>query len=210
MDYEKKLNLFQDLVFFSHRLPDLKGLYIYNPPKESADLNAFLDDCVPAKLGLFAIQCCGDYANASFYIDSLSKAVSVVSKQVYFERFKFSAADLQQLVRAARNAEQIVFYYCSIDLEDALDFGAKVKYNTESLSIDCKNTLIKVDGDKKDFSNFSKVVDAIAKSGLKTSLTKIYIGWSEASVVAEAQRLLSVKGMKHISVDGGSIARITS
>ena len=135
MNYEKDLNLLKDLVFFSHRLPDLKGLYIYNPPKESADLNAFLDDCVPAKLELFAVECYYNQdANASFYIDSLSKAVGVVEKQVYFKDFRFSAADLQKLVRAARNAEQIMFSCCSIDLEDALDFGAKVKYNTESLS----------------------------------------------------------------------------
>ena len=210
MTNKNEFKLFQDLVFFSHRLPDLKGLYICNPPKESADLNAFLDDCVPTKLELLAVECFSDYANASFYIDSLSKAVSAVAKQVYLEHLKFTAADLQKLVRAARNAEQIVFNYCSIDLEDELDFGAKVKYNTESLSINCYNTLIKVDGDKKDFSNFSKVVDAIAKSGLNSSLTKIYIDWSNESVVAEAQRLLSVKGMKHISVNGGSIARITS
>ena len=94
------------------------------------------------------------------------------------------------------------FEIVRFDFEDALDFGAKVKYNTESLSFNCFNTLIKVDGDKKDFSNFSKVVDAIAKSGLKRSLTKIYIGWNDASVVEEAQRLLSVKGMTHISING--------
>ena len=209
MNDEKKLKLIQDLVFFSHRLPDLKGLRINIPSNDSADLNAFLDDCIPAKLELLSAYCNKDI-NASFYIDSLSKAVCVVEKQVYLESFKFSAADLQNLVRAACNAEQIMFTCCSYDFEDTLDFGAKVKYNTESLSFNCYNTLIKVDGDKKDFSNFSKVVDAIAKSGLKSSLTKIYIDWSNESVVAEAQRLLSVKGMKHISVNGGSIARITS
>ena len=133
MNDKNDKKLFQDLVFFSHRLPDLKGLRIYKPPEGSADLNAFLDDCVPAKLELFAIDCDG-YTNASFFIDSLSKAVGVVAKQVYLESFKFSAADLQKLIRAARNAEQIVFSYCQIDFEDALDFGAKVKYNTESLS----------------------------------------------------------------------------
>ena len=83
MNDEKKLKLFQDLVFFSRRLPDIKGLYIYNPPEESADLNAFLDDCVPAKLGLLAIECYYKDTQASFYIDSLSKAVGVVAKQVY-------------------------------------------------------------------------------------------------------------------------------
>ena len=202
MNDPKNLNLLKDLVFFSHRLPDLKGIHISIPSKESADLNAFLDDCVPAKLELFAIQCCGAYTNASFYIDSLSKAVGAVAKQVYLCYLKFTAADLQKLVRAACNAEQIAFWNCQIDFEDALDFGAKVKYNTESLSFNCFNTLIKVDGDKKDFSNYSKVVDAIAKSGLKSSLTKIYIGWNDASVVEEAQRLLSVKGMTHISING--------
>ena len=197
-------------MFFSHKLPDLKGLNVYNPPKESADLNAFLDDCVPAKLGLFAVECAGGYINASFYIHSLSKVVGVVAKQVYVGRFKFSAADLQKLVRAACKAKEIALDTCSFDFEDSLDFGAKVKYNTESLSIDCKNILIKEDGDKKDFSKFSKVVDAIAKSGLKSSLTKIYINWNDAFVIAEVQKMLSAKGMVHISVDKDYIRRITS
>ena len=148
--------------------------------------------------------------NVNFYIDSLSKAVGVVSKQVYLERFKFSSADLQKLVRSACNSEQIVFDNCRFDLEDVLDFGTDIHYNTESLSIDCKNNLITNKGLHQDFSNFSKVVDAIAMSGLKHSLTKIYIKREDYNVVAEAQRLLNAKGMKHISVNEKSIQRTTS
>ena len=49
-------------------------------------------------------------------INLLSETVAAVTKEVFIQCFEFSAADLQQLIRAACNAERIVFLFVFIAL----------------------------------------------------------------------------------------------
>ena len=149
--------------------------------------------------------------DTSLYIDSLWNAVGAVSKQVYLSGFLLSTAMLQQIVRAARNTRQVVFDACSIDCSAELSFGSKVEYKTKYLSFqrcgDTQNQDLNTSW-IYDPSEFSKIIEAIAKSGLKQSLAKIYIGGNQTLNSEEVQELLNGKGMDQISAVGETIERM--
>ena len=79
--------LLKDIVTSKLKLPNLKGIRIAYISKENPDLNSFLSDCIPDKIEILAINYSAyDYTgiNSKFYIDSLSRAASVATKEVYF------------------------------------------------------------------------------------------------------------------------------
>ena len=117
--------------------------------------------------------------------------------------FEFSAAELQQFVRAFCNAERIVFHRCSVRCSSALDFGSKLKFNTNYLSFQLWGNTdfneLKTDW-MSDPSCFSHIVDAIGSSGLRHSLAKLNIRLNSTLDKAKVEELLKAKGLAHISV----------
>ena len=166
---------------FKLRLPDIKRIQICNISDSDSDLvNSFLN-WTPSHLKILYIYHYAPSGTPIKYkldINSLSKAVAAVTKEVYISCFEFSAADLQQLIRAACNAERIVFYLCSVHCSSALDFGATIEYNTNFLGFDRwgDTSCRELETDWKTApSCFSHIVDAIDNSELRHSLTKLNI-----------------------------------
>ena len=187
-------------------MPDIKRIRIDQVSDSDSDLNNFFDNWCPTNFKLLWINY--GYISltpikANFYTSSLFKAVGSATKEVYIQFFEFRVEDLQQFVKAACNAERIIFCGCSIHCSAALDFGTNLIYKTKYLSFQqCgDNNLKDLTTDwKTDSSAFSHIVDAIAKSGLRHSLTKLSIYYNETLDQAKVEWLLSEKGITNITV----------
>ena len=188
------------------RLPDIKRIEIFCYSDSDKDLvNSFLN-WTPDHLKILCIHHSapeGSPIKHKLGINSLSKTVAAVTREVFISCFEFSAADLQQFIRAACNAERIVFYLWSVHCSSALDFGAKIEYNTSYLGFDCWGNTdwegLTTDW-KADPFYFSHIVDAIGSSGLRRSLTKLGIYSNHALKQQEVQEQLNAKEMEHIKV----------
>ena len=196
----------RDCVTSRLRLPDLKGIRIGYISDADSDVSSFLSDCTPARLELLAINWSthnNTGIKSKFYINAFSKAARRTKKEVYFYWIDFNAEDLQTSVRAASNAERIVFNFCSIHCSSGLDFGADLSYYTKFLSFQhCGRTDYeeRTTDWKVDPSRFSLVVDAIGSSGLRISLEKLSIAYNSTLSVSKMQMELDEKNMSHISV----------
>ena len=202
----KQKALLNDIKTSDLKLPDIKRIKIDSVSDSDADLSCFLSNCTPNQLKYLCINdstTAKTLINSKIDINSLSKAVAAVTKEIYIRLYEFSAADLQQFVRAACNTERIIIQRCSIHCSSALDFGPKLKYNTNFLSFQywgvTDHTELTTDW-KTDPSCFSHIVDAIGSSGLRHSLTKLSIRNNPTLDKAKVQDMLNVKGMAHISV----------
>ena len=198
--------MISDYVTSKLRLPDLKGIQIDYISDADKDLVSFLSYCIPSCLCLLTIN---SYVSSfsgiksKFYIDAFSKAASMTTNGVYFNCIDFSAEDLQTVIRAAHNAEVIVFNCCCIHCSSDLDFGADLNYNTTFLSFQLWGSMDfeeRTTDWKTNPQSFSLIIEAIGKSGLKTSLQKLGIDDNETLSVSNVQEELNAKGMSHISV----------
>ena len=187
-------------------MPDLNGIRIDNISDADADLASFLSDCTPARLKLLVVNYPannGTGIKSKFYVNAFSKAAARMTKEVYFQCIDFSAEDLQTIVRAARNAERIVFHFCCIHCSSGLDFGANLSYNTKFLSFQSWGSTdykVRKTDWKADPSKFSLIVDAISNSGLKASLEKLNIYSNQTLSASNVQENLNAKCMSHITV----------
>ena len=198
--------LFKDIESSNLRLPDIKRIRIDYVSDSDTYLSDFFENCTPNQ---FKFLCINYYSVAEtsvkskIDIKSLSKAVAAVSKEVFIRMYEFSAADLQQFVRAACKAERIIIHRCSVQSSGALDFGSELKYNTKFLSFQTWGFAVfkelRTDW-LSDPSCFSNIVDAISNSGLRDSLSKLSIYYNETLEKAKVQELLNAKGMAHIKV----------
>ena len=202
----KQKALLKDIETSNLTLPDIKRIRIDYVSDSDADLSSFLSNCIPNQ---FKFLCINNPTNNStsikskIDIKSISKAVAAVTKEIHIRLYEFSAADLQQFVRAACNAERIVIQRCSVHCSSSLDFGSKIKYNTSFLSFQSwgDNSYKELTTNWiTDPSCFSNIVDAIGGSGLRHSLTKLGIGSNPTLDKAKVQGLLNAKWMTHISV----------
>ena len=192
--------LLKDIETSNLRLPEIKRIRIENISDSDTNLSSFFENCTPNQLKFLSIN----YTTTSIIlikskicIKSLSKAVVAVTKEIYIRLYEFSAADLQQFVRAACNAERIVFQRCSVHCSPSLDFGSDLKYNTKFLSfqvwgnIDYKELTTDWISDP---SCFSHIVDAIGCSGLRRSLSKLSICSNQTLDKTKMQVLPECKG----------------
>ena len=127
----------KDCVSSKISLPDLRGIQIDHISDADADLANFLSNCTFACFQMLEVnRNANDFTGikSKFYVDAFSEAATRIAKIVYFNCIDFSSKDLQTVVRAASNAEQIVFNLCSIHCSSGLDFGADLSYNTKFLS----------------------------------------------------------------------------
>ena len=187
-------------------MPDIKRIKIDYVSDSDADLSNFFANCTPNQLKFLCIN----YAtftdtliDSKIDINSLSKAVSAVTKEFYIRLYEFSTADLRQLVRAACNSERIIIHRCSVHCTSALDFGSELKFNTNFLSFQCWGSNFYKELTTEWMSEpscFSHIVDAIGNCGLRHSLTKLSISWNDTLDKIRVQKLLNEKEMTHISV----------
>ena len=202
----KQKALLNDIKTSNIKLPDIKRIKIDNVSDSDADLSCFLSNCTPNQFKYLCINystTAGTLIKSKIDINSLSKTVAAVTKEIHIRLYEFSAADLQQFIRAACNTERIIIQRCFVHCSSALDFGSKLKYNTNFLSFqlwgDTGFTELTTDW-KTDPSCFSHIVDAIGSSGLRHSLTKLSIARNQTLDKAKVQDMMNVKGMAHISV----------
>ena len=206
----------KDWVTSRQRLPVLKGIRIDYIWDADADLASFLNDCTPIRLQLLAVNyLTNSYTGikSKFYVDAFSEAAKRTKKEVYFRCIDFRAIDLQTVVRAAHNAERIVFNFCCIHLSSGLDFGADISYKTKFLSFQHwgSTSYKKRTTDwKVDPSSFSLIIDAIRSSGLRASLKELSIAFNPTLSVSKVKKELNSKGMSHISVVEESQGPLTS
>ena len=187
-------------------MPDLNKIQINYISDADANIASFLNDCTPAHLRLLAVNW---YSNnntgikSEFYINSLLKAVSKVTKEVYFWCFDFSTINLEQIIKAAHNSERLVFRFCCIHCSTDLDFELICEYNTKFLSFECwgqTDNMVRTTDWKTDPSCFENIVDAIKNSDLKDSLQKVSIDYNQTLSKEKVQELFNSKGMSHITV----------
>ena len=198
--------MMRDCVASKLSLPDLNGIQINYISDADADLEEFLSKCTPAHLQEFWVNLLSNSwigIKSKFYIDAFSEAARRTVKKVCFGNIDFSAKDLQTVVRAAHNTEQIEFYSCCIHCSSGLDFGADLNYKTKVISFESwGNTDYKerTTDWKKDPSKFSLIVDAISGCGLKDSLQELLICDNQTLTASKVQTELDEKGMSNISV----------
>ena len=196
----------KDCVASKYRLPDIQGIQIDCISDADADLASFLSNCTPDHIKSLKVN--NNWKSkigikSKFYVEGFSKAVERTSELVYFGCIDFSAEDLQTIIRAAHNVEKIVFYFCCIHCSSDLDFGTDLSYKTKVISFwgwgstDCEE---RTTDWKLEPSSFSLIVDAIASSGLKSSLQEINIECNQTLDASEIQAELNEKGMSSISV----------
>ena len=197
-------------------LPDLKGIGIDNISDANTDLINFLSDCIPSSLKLLAINSNRNSSigiKSKFYVDAFSEAARRTIKEVYFSCIDFNMEDLQIVIRAAYNAERIVFYFCDIHCTSDLDFGADLSYNTKFLSFQgwgSTSNKERTTDWKVDPSKFSLIIDAISRSGLRASLLKLSIAYNETLSLSKIQKEMNEKGISHISVVEENPSPLTS
>ena len=204
----------KDWVTSKLRLPNLNGIRIDCISDADADLANFLSYWITIRLQKLEINLSPKSwigIKSKFYVDAFSEAARRTTGRVYFRCIDFSAEDFQTVVRAAHNAEEIVFSCCCIHCSSDLDFGGSIKYYTKVLSFDNWGSTYSKERTtdwKADPSTFSFIVDAIGSSGLKDSLTKLNIRGNMTLSVSKVQEEIDAKGMSHISVVEESFDRL--
>ena len=138
-----------------------------------------------------------------FYIDSISKAIKSVQKEIYLSCFEIKETDLEQIIKSASEWERLILRFSDIHCSKKLDFGVSSKFKIKFLSfVSCGNTGTK--DRKSDWkttpSCFKNIVEAISKSGLRDSLEQVDIGYNQTLKKDKVQAMFNELGMSHISV----------
>ena len=202
----KQKYLLTDLVSSKLKLPNIRRIEIDSISDGNKELNSFFQNWVPSKLDLLSVNY---YHNTNagikmdFYIDSISKAMKSVQKEIYLFCFEINEPELEQIIKSSSNWERLILCYSDIHCSKKLDFGVSDKYKIKFLSFAyCGN--INYSYRKSDWKStpscFKNIVEAISKSGLKDSLEQVDI-WSNTTLNKdEVQAMFNELGMSHVSV----------
>ena len=206
MNEAKQRSLLTDLISSKIRLPNIKKIKIDYVSEENKELNSFFKNWVPSKLDFLwvnHISSSNTGIKIGFYIDSISKAIKSVSKEIYLECFEMKESELEQIIKSASNWERLILQNGDIHCSKKLDFSVSSKYKINYLSFKyCGNTYSK--DRKTDWistpSSFRNIVSAISRSGLKDSLQQVNIAANDTLDEDEVQARFNELGMPHISV----------
>ena len=206
MDDTKQKSLLTDLGSSKLRLPKIKKIKIDNISYGNKELNSFFQNWVPSKLDLLLVNYNFNTRTAikmNLYIDSISKAVKSVEKEIFLNCFEIKEAELEQIIKSASNWERLILDYWDIHCSKRLDFSVSAKYKIKFLGFaECGGTYFKER--KTDWittpSCFKNIVEAISKSGLKESLQEVDIYQNQTLKKDEVQAMFNELGMSHISV----------
>ena len=202
----KEKSLLIDLCSSKLKLPNIRKIKIDYISDRDKELNLFLQNWVPSKIELLLVNF---YRNTSagikmdFYVDSISKAIRSVTKEIFFECIEIKESELEQIIKSASNWERLILRFSDIHCSKNLDFGVSAKYKIKFLSFAfCGST--DYSERKSDWklipSSFKNIVEAISKSGLKDSLEEIDIDENQTLNKDEVQAMFNELKMSHISV----------
>ena len=199
-------SLLTDLESSKLRLPNIRKIKIDFISDRNKELNSFFKNWVPSKIDLLLLNYNRNTSagiKMNFYIDSISKAIKSVQKEIYLSCFEIKEPELEQIIKSASNWERLVLHFSDIHCSKKLDFSVSNKYKTKFLSFrSCGNTYLgfrKSDWNKTP-SCFKNIVEAISDSGLKESLMQVDIYWNSTLKKDEIQVMFNELGMSHISV----------
>ena len=206
MNDAKQKSLLTDLGSSKLRLPNIRRIQIDKIPDWNKELNSFFQNWVPSKIDLLSVnynQNTDTGIKMDFYIDSISKGIKSVQKEIYLKCFEIKESELEQIIKSASNWERLILRYSDIHCSKKLDFGVSDKYKIKFLSFaSCGYT-----GDKYRKSDwkstpscFKNIVEAISKSRLRDSLEQVDIDWNETLKKDKVQVMFNELGMSHISV----------
>ena len=206
MDNRKQKSLLADINSSKLRLPNIRRFEIRYISDRNRELNSFLIKWVPSKLDLLLVNYFHNTQKGikiGFYINSISKAIRSVSKEIYLTCFEIKEYELEQIVKFASNWERLILCYCDIHCSKKLDFSVSGKCKTKFLSFtECGDTDSK--NRKADWistpSSFKNIVEAISKSRLRDSLQQVDINFNQTLNRDEVQAIFKELGMPHISV----------
>ena len=206
MNSAKRKSLLTDFVFSKLKLPNIRKIKIGCISDGNKELNSFFQNWVPSKLDLLSVNYICNTSTGikmDFYIDSISKAIKSVQKEVYLRCFEIKEPELEQIIKSASNWERLIFCFSDIHCSKKLDFGGSAKYKTKFLSFaNCGD--IDFEERNSDWKStpscFKNIVEAISKSGLRDSLEQVDIFWNSTLNKNEVQAMFNELGMSHISV----------
>ena len=134
--------------------------------------------------------------------NSQSKAAAV-AKEIYLKCIEFGAKDLQMVISAENNSQRTMFNFCWSTALRSWTSGFNRNCSTEYLSFQLWGSAHfneRTTDWKTDPSCFSRIVEGIWSSGLRASLRKINIKWSQILSQLKSQKLFNVKEMLNVSV----------
>ena len=206
MKETKHKSLLNDLNSSKLKLPNIRKLEIGKITDENKELNSFFQHWAPSKLDLLWVNYPSKTPTGikmDFYIDSISKAIKSVSREIYLKCFEMEESELEQIIKSAYNWERLIFYYCDIHCSKKLDFSVSEKFKIKFLSFCYCGNIDSIDR-KTDWMStppsFKNIVEAISKSGLKDSLEQVDIGWNQTLNKDDVQEMFDELEMSHISV----------
>ena len=202
----KQKSLLTELNSSKLRLPNIRKIKIGSISDRNKELNSFFKNWVPSKLDLLWVNTplnSGIGIKMDFYIDSISKAINSVSKEIYLNCFEIKESELEQIIKSSSNWERLIFSYSDIHCSRKLDFSVSDEYRIKFLSFnECGNKSSKERKTdwKKTPSCFKNIVEAISKSRLKDSLQEVDIWDNESLSKYKVQAMFNELKMPHISV----------
>ena len=206
MSDAKHKSLLTNLGSSKLKLPNIRRIWIDRILERNKELNSFFQNWVLSKIDLLAVNYLPNTETGikmDFYIDSISKAMKSVQKEIYLECFEIKESELEQIIKAASNWERLILYNSDIYCSKKLDFVVSAKYKIKFLSFSfCGYTgsLYR----KTDWiatpSCFKNIVEAISKSGLRDSLQQVDIDYNDTLKKDKVQTMFNELGMSHISV----------
>ena len=202
----KQKSLLTDIVSSKLRLPNIRRIQIDKIPDGNKELNSFFKNWVPSKIDLLSVNYpknTNTGIKMDFYIDSISKAIKSVQKEIYLFCFGIKEPELEQIVKSASNWERLILDYWDVHCSKKLDFSGSAKYKIKFLGFaECGSTISS--SRKSDWittpSCFKNIVEAISKSGLKESLEQVDIFHNQTLKKDEVQAMFNELEMSHISV----------
>ena len=203
----KHKSLLTDLVSSKLKLPNIRRIQIDYISDGNKNLNSFFQNWFPSEIDLLSVNYYLPNTNTGikmgFYIDSISKAMKSVQKEIYLTCFEIKESELEQIIKSASNWERLILRFSDIHSSKRLDFSVYDKYKIKFLSFTyCGDTRYKER--KSDWKStpscFKNIVEAISKSGLRDSLEQVDIGYNQTLKKDEVQVMFNELGMSHISV----------
>ena len=206
MNDAKHKSLLKDIWSSKLRLPNFRKIQIDFISEGNKELNSFFQNWVPSKIDLLSVNYWRNTETGikmGLYIDSISKAMKSVQKEIYLGCFEIKESELEQIIKSASNWERLVLRYSDIHCSKKLDFSGSDKHKIKFLSFTlCGSTYFeerKSDW-KRTPSCFKNIVEAISKSGLRESLEKVDIARNPTLKKDEVQVMFNEFEMSHISV----------
>ena len=144
MNKSEQKSLLVDLNSSKLKLPNIRRVRIDGISDGNKELNLFFQNWVSSKLYLLWVN---HYPNnetgikMDFYVNSISKAIKSVSKEIFLNCFEIKESELEQIIKSISNWERLIFSSCDIHCLKKLDFSVSARCKIKFLGfIYCGHT----------------------------------------------------------------------